>query len=436
MALYVAVMFAFALRRFHASSGGDEDYAVFDQSMWTSLHGLPMWNSVEGGSHFGYHVSPVFWLFLPLYALAPGVPLLLFVQTACLAAAAWPLYLIARPRLGEPAAAWVAALYLFYHPVHGINYDQLNELAFAPLALTTCLYGLLERRWPAYWAGLALTLLVKEDMALIAAGLGLYAMATGERRRGAVTLVVALAWLWLAIGVVRPHFRTPGGDLVVQRFSAWGGSFPQIVWTMATHPLRVLGAMLIPNRFQYVPELLAPWAFVPLLSPGLVAVGAPTWVANLLSSFGSQSNGTTRYSGALVPLLAVAFVLGVSRMAAPARRRALGAATFFTLGFSLFATPVPPRVGFHLPPIDEHQRHVLRVAAGLPTDVSLSTQAGFLVHACHRRDLYLGFHPGVAMVVRDASRPDAYAAARWDASQLAGYRLILEDDGIRVYRKP
>src|SRR5690606_39645460 len=89
-----------------------EDTAYYGQLLWNTLRGdILVGNLVQERlysppvhSDFALHISPVLFALLPVYAVAPDHLTLLILRDIALAAAAWPLYTIARSeerRVGE-----------------------------------------------------------------------------------------------------------------------------------------------------------------------------------------------------------------------------------------------------------------------------------------------------------------------------------------------
>lgn len=465
MALYTAVMFFFSYWRHLTSALGDNDYTVFDQSMWTTYrYGMLMVNGIEGGTHFAVHNSPIFLLLQPLYALWPGIPLLLLLQTLALAAGAWAVYLMARERLPEWGSRVFVVLYLFYHPLHGVNYDQLNESAYATAPWLFALYFLSKRRWRAFWVCCVLALMVKEDEAFTLAVFGLYVIGSGlwmrqvlKRgesawmrglqpedaetflRHGFAMVALAMAYAGFSFGVVLPHFQaeTGFGYFIAERYGNLGRTLPQVIHTMVFHPAYVFRTLLTKDRIGYVPDMLAPFAFLSLLTPAILLISLPAFTINLLSNFEMMHNSASRYPAAIIPFVVVSAIATVSRMRPERQEAALKACLFLCLGFSLLATPSPPRVGFHLAPYDAHQRMMLRVAHSIPEFLSVSSQSDILQHACHRRVAQIGFKEGADVVLADSSRAKWYHEAKFDTvvPALLGsrqYRMLFERDGLQV----
>src|SRR5262249_60692512 len=86
---------------------------------------------------WGDHLSPIMYLFVPAFWVAPGAPVLLVAQSVALALGAVAVFGLARARLRDerPAAAF-ALLYVANPTLHGINVRDFHAAALAiPLLL-------------------------------------------------------------------------------------------------------------------------------------------------------------------------------------------------------------------------------------------------------------------------------------------------------------
>ena len=71
-------------------------------------------------------------MLVPIYALAPRAETLLIIQATLIGAAVIPLFLFSRNRLGPYQAVSIAAMYVFYAPLHGGN---LYDFHYPPLGI-------------------------------------------------------------------------------------------------------------------------------------------------------------------------------------------------------------------------------------------------------------------------------------------------------------
>ncbi|HYM49704.1 MAG TPA: DUF2079 domain-containing protein, partial [Candidatus Limnocylindrales bacterium] len=175
------------------------DLGLYDQIFWNTLHGHPWESTISLGlptphSYFGDHFSPIYYAILPVYALFPHPETLLIVQAAAIALGAIPIYLLARnifPSAGL-RLVWVL-LYFLFLPLAHISLLDFHETALAILPLGCALYFLQRTRVGWFLFALLITFLIKEEMALIGVGFGLYILL--NRRAPALGILVTMGSL-------------------------------------------------------------------------------------------------------------------------------------------------------------------------------------------------------------------------------------------------
>src|SRR5579875_1211235 len=161
------------------------DMGLFDQGLWLLSRFHVPFVTVMGRDLFGDHTSFVLLLAVPLYWIAPRAQTLLVLQAALLAAAAVPVYLIARRRTASTAlATGLAGAYLLNPALQQGNLEQFHPECFLVLFMAVALFAALG--WhPRLLAAASIgCLLVKEDTALLILPLGLWVYLRRDRTWG------------------------------------------------------------------------------------------------------------------------------------------------------------------------------------------------------------------------------------------------------------
>ena len=159
------------------------DFTIFAQ-MFHSMKetGLPITTVERDGplSHFAVHVSPIYYLLLPFYCLAPYPATLQVLQAAVLTSAFIPLWKLGRHHGLAPWQRLVLCLILALYPAYsgGASYD-IHENAFLTPLLLWLFWGLDRRSIPVTVLAAVLTCTVKEDAAVYVAVLGLWQLVRG-----------------------------------------------------------------------------------------------------------------------------------------------------------------------------------------------------------------------------------------------------------------
>jgi len=291
------------------------DLGYYVQLVWNLARGAGPFVSLPEMHAWGDHLSPIMYLFVPAFWVAPGPVVLLVAQSLALAAGGLAVFGLARTRLHDerPAAAF-ALLYLVNPSLHGINVRDFHAAALAiPLLLVAFWAVEAGRPWWAL-APAALVLLCREDAALPVIGLGAW-MALGRRRWviGALAAAAALALLAVDVRWIIPAYRgEPYSHL--GRYAQLGGSLTGIVVGALAHPLQTVGMLESGGRVVYLAAMLAPLAFLPRLG-GWDLVGVlPALAQNLLSADPVLYNFRAQYQAFVLPFLVLAAIGGYARI--------------------------------------------------------------------------------------------------------------------------
>ncbi len=485
LTILIAVGFAAAgvlhHRAFHSAAN---DLAFFDQIIWNSAHGRLFATSFVPYNFLGQHVQPVLLLYALLYRLWPSPDVLLISQALLAAAAALPLFHVARRLLHRDGiAALIAGAYLFSPYLHhAINFDFHPE-TMAPFFVFLGYRFILDGRRRAAVGALLPLLLLKEDTALLLLGVAWLCCLRRERRLGATLAGIAVGWGALTTLVIMPHFRSGPSDLE-ERYGYLGGGAAEILTGLAIHPQRALAHLLTWGTALTLLGILGSAGFLPLAAPAELLAAAPLLAFHLLSMHAPQAHLRLHYSAEVLPLTWIAAVCGLGNLTPrpPSReeggvsRRKIGAlcgaarspdesppshagvteggrgvrafpliALILCAGIAFWsASPFPPARGFDPARFGAdrmHRRAVSEAIALIPPDASVSAQTGLAPHLAHRQ-LLAEFPDGVGAdyllldANGDVARPYlAYYPAAIAALPAEGYTPRYSRDGITLYRK-
>ncbi|MEW2086356.1 DUF2079 domain-containing protein [Streptomyces sp. NPDC005283] len=308
MPAVLAVVYAVDSVRLHQrmlTSG--YDLGIFEQMVRSYAHGdLPV---VElkgpGYNELGDHFSPIVATLAPFYRLWPSPYVLLLAQAVLMAAAVVPLSRWALGALGPVAALIVGLGYgLSWGIASAVGFD-FHEVAFAvPLvSFSLCALGQGRPRAAALWA-LPL-LLVKEDLGLTVAVIGLLIAWRGRRRLGLATAVVGVVGTLLEVLVIIPAFNPTGRYPYLNHVLEGSGGFASLVYRST------VGLVAAPDPKPVTLVLLiAPTAFMALRSP-LVWAAAPTLLWRLSSNNSLYWETRFQYSAVLMPIVFAALIDGL-----------------------------------------------------------------------------------------------------------------------------
>lgn len=320
----------------HYSFNSGSDLGNQDQVVWNTAQGRLFARSMEVTNDLGDHVRPYLAVLSLAYLILPSPYVLLAFQSLVLALSAWPLYRLSQRKFNSPTIGLsIAFCALAYPPLGFVNrFDFHSEVIAFPLLIAA--YERVDAndfKNAAFFLGLAL--LGKENIGLTVAALGLTAAVYHRLWRfGSLWIFVGLAYSLTALFVVIPAFRGAPSDTLVRY--QWLGDTPlDMLWTIVSDPVLVLKKLLVAQHFLTLLQLLAPLAFLPLLSPSLLVPVLPALFYNFMSQWPSQTTIYLHYMGPVIPFMGVAAALGLHTLTRCTREGWLRSGPAVGLGVSV-----------------------------------------------------------------------------------------------------
>ena len=453
MAVIFFVLYAaLSIQRHRQMLTAGFDLGLFEQAVKAYAHGhLPIAPLKDGGGDLlGDHFSPIVAVLAPLYRLFP-TPITLLVAQALLAALAIvPLTRWALSARGLGAALWTAlGQGCSWGVVQMVDFD-FHEVAFAVPLLACALSAAGQRRWraAALWA-LPLAL-VKEDLTLTIAALGLYIACRGPRRLGLCLAAYGVVTGALEIFVVMPALSISGHYTYTDQLHAASGGGPIHAAIAAFEP---------GQKWYTVLVLLAPTGFLAARS-AMALLAVPTLAWRFLADNPAYWGTTFHYSAVLMPILFAAALDTLTRPSAyaPTRRlllplprhRLLTGAMIVGLCYTAYTVATFPLHNVFLPvnwrtsPHTAAARDVLAHIPNNATVASTNRLAAQLVsrttvtELCTTAATRLDSEPPWILV--DATDPSGQRCPAWSDAAAAtgnrdGYRLITSQDGISLLHR-
>jgi len=372
------------------------DWGIADNVMFNLLHGrwfvAPAEFGTAPGDYLALHPEYGSLLFVPLYALRPGVETLIWLQASIAALAVVPLYLVAARQLGRKLAVWVGVAYLLLAPLHGALMVGFTWMPAVTLFLFSLYYAVESKRLWLFVLALLGLLSISEAGPLYAFALGLMLIASRTRLRVGLwltTLAVPVIVFNLLLSVRGSSAQTP--PLLAALTTFWNNPI-YFLWDLARF-VKVASVLhaLSPLCLLPVSEL-ACW---PLLIPGLLftSLGSAFW----------PNGGTGFVNGVIwVPGCFIALLFALKKRRAQGFGRPAYRAAIFTLTITLLSHSYDFGAflradGFgglassavRMTPWGQSRYESLRrVLARIPASASVGTTTYLVSFVSNRRDVF------------------------------------------------
>ena len=254
------------------------DFTIFAQ-MFHSMKetGLPITTVERDGplSHFAVHVSPIYYLMLPFYCLAPYPATLQVLQAAVLASALIPLWKLGRQHGLAPWQRCLVCLVLALYPAYsgGTSYD-IHENAFLTPLILWLFYGLDRKSVPVTAVSALLTCMVKEDAPVYVAVIALWLLVRGfVRRDGKWYLAAGGALLAGSLGrvlAVTGYLAQSGDGVMTYRYGNFmydgSDSLFTVIKAVLLCPMKAVYECVDPEKLPFIGLTLGPLLGLPLVT--------------------------------------------------------------------------------------------------------------------------------------------------------------------------
>lgn len=297
------------------------DSVIFDQAVrgYSRFEAprVPLKGAYAGLGHdfiqLGDHFSPIHALLAPLYWIWDDVRMLFIAQAVMYAIAAGLIWRFTRRVLGVGPAYLVAVAFGLSFGLQSAMVVGYHELDCAVVLLAFTIERLHAGRHRPALVGAALLLLVKEEMGLLIAVLGLLFLIRGHRRWGIAVSVVGLVWSALAIKVFVPSIG--GNSQQYWTYRSFGSGPVSAATFILTHPGQVVQHVTATDdRRLLLLWLIAVALGAYLLSP-ITLLALPSLALRLLSDQDSYASVHWQYNAPLMVILLMGGVDGISRLA-------------------------------------------------------------------------------------------------------------------------
>ena len=386
------------------------DLGYYNQGMWGLINGI-LATSVGEAPLFGYHLEPILFLIAPFYLIYPSPITLVIIQTFFIAAAALPLYLLAKEKLKNRLASLVIAVsYLFYLPLWYANLFDFHPVVLAIPFIMFAIYFLTRKKYIAFLLSMILAAASKEHLSLLFIPFGVYLFIKHKKRALAiVTAVLGLIWFVFSINVIIPYFIQepflPSGYYFFGDNPVLGNSILDVIKSILLDPFLLVRELLAFNRLAYLSLLLIPMGFgvFAVIAPEFLFLGVTEFLIVLLHNVNTLPEIVYHHQITLVPFVLSASVVGILRLTKFTKnlkfkyvnkKNILYACSVFLLLTSISSNIVygPFSVLYDLKNFDINNDYVKtghRVVAMVPPDASIAAPNWIVPHLSERENIFM-----------------------------------------------
>ena len=401
-----ALYFSFTTVQIHRGIGTSAyDFGLYDQGIWLLSQGKTPFVTLMGRNLFGDHTSFILLPLVPLMWMFSSTSLLFVVQTLAIASGAIPIYAFARKHLESDALGCVfACTYLLYPAVSWTNVENFHPDSFLGVFIATALWAALHRKWRWYVGAVLLALMVKEDVVLVVAPIGVWVALRRDVRIGVATVIGSIGAALICFLLV---IRNLTGTAFRNSWRIPFGGFGGLVKTALTSPRALLQHLTSDGRLTYLLQMLSPTAGLFFIAPSVALIAFVVMFSNIVSTFYYQYQIQYHYSLVIAPILVFGNVYAIGRLGESARRKAtlvVGLASIVS-AFILAPLPLAQNQLQKFPPGSPSVVAAHDLFAQIPSDAVISVFHPLSAQLARRERIYVFPNP----FQRSLYGPDIFA---------------------------
>lgn len=429
--------------RYLSFSTPNFDFGIFSQMFYymkTELVPLTTCEREKLLSHFAVHLSPVYYLLLPIYYVFDSPLTLQISQAVILGSALVPLYLLLKHfKLSGKVTVLMMTAFCFYPAVFGgTSYDFHENCFLLPLILWFLYFAEKEKHIPMY-IFMILTFSVKEDAPIYIAFIALYFIFSGKKKlHGMFMLISSVLYFSLAVFFL----KTYGDGAMTGRFDNFitdeSLGLVDVFITIFKNPAYFVSQCISEEKLLFILFMLLPLAFLPILSKKwsqFILVG-PLILINLMSDYTYQHSIYFQY---VYGTTAVLFYLAVLNIAdAPQKYKKYFSSLSAVISVIFFAFTFSPKLTY-VNRLNLNREDYVKISSALDTvddDASVLSSTFFIPYLSQRKEIY-----EIEYCVKDTDYVviDArYQSADSDREKIdfSKYTLVLEEENlVEIYAK-
>ncbi len=390
-AVFAMLYSAIALYRYSHFVWSSWDLGIFTQvvSSYALLEAPTVPIRGVGFNALGDHFSPALAVLAVPYSLVPDPATLLVAQALLLAWSIFPIHRLATRRLGfGPGLAVTIAYAVSFGVVQAVLVD-FHEVALAAPLMAYAAEGLAERRWRQVVLASLPLVLVKEDLGLTVAAIGLVCAIRGRRRLGALLAAFGLTASAVEIFYLIPALSSTANYAYFAQLGASGGGTRSLSAALSPDALWRGGGEKVGTLLKYT------WATAGLCwFSTLSLVALPTVAWRLVGANPSYWGTDWHYDLILMPVVFAAAIDVLSRLSTSGNRAARWYAQVAPLtlaGFAVILLATSPAADIANPAAwaaTPRERALDAALREIPHGAVVQSDLGLLSHLAGRNTAY------------------------------------------------
>lgn len=442
-----AVVCSISVLRYNTFSSPNYDFGIFCNMFYNMKESGRAVSTCERDrllSHFAVHVSPIYYIILPVYMIFSSPITLAVLQPIVIFSSIIPIYLLSRHfKISNNATSFMCIAVALFTPLSSGCFYDLHENCFLVPLLLWMFYFFEKDKVIPMSVFLVLTLLVKEDAFIYIAFFSLYAIVSRKKYlRGGLMLVFAGAYFLFVSSLMSKY----GLGIMSSRYGniSADGSLFSAAKTILVNPGCAISEVLKTEdesmkKVFYLVQLFAPLGFIPFMNKDLTRfiLILPIFI-NLLTEYVYQYDITFQYTFGICAFLIYISIMNLSEM--KERQQTNHSFTAIVMSAVLFSMIVLPKLDSYVNNYRVNKESFQLMTQALeviPEDASVTASTYILPHLASRKVIYEDeYHEAVDTDYFVLDLRYSVSKGRADKYIEAGYELIEKvPNKLEIYQK-
>lgn len=289
------------------------DLAIYTQTAWNIIHTHSWFNAIQNSIYIGDHVEFLLYPIAYISSIYVHPLTLTIIQILAVVSTSIPVFLIAKKFLPEKTSCILSAAFLLNPLIWNIALFEFHMLAFAIPLLMWLLFAFASKSYKLFLLFLFLSLMVREDVALVIFGIGVLALVEKKSMRWWFTpFISSLVWFVSALAI-NARFAEEGYKFSL--FYSWiGSSALDILMRLITDPWFVISHVINISNILLPVALLLLFLGFPLKGLRGLIPALPIFLQICLGLFNAKTILSTHYTSLLIPFFIYATIIGIQRL--------------------------------------------------------------------------------------------------------------------------
>lgn len=392
--LYMTVVGGISIFRHLSFNSGTEGLGVMMNVFHSLREGFVSldWEHIkESVAYLIDNFSPVYYIFLPVYIVAPSPITLLVLQVIMVISGLIPLVLLCRKfELSKTAMVAFGFLYVLYPAISCGCYTDLHESCLIVSVLLWLLYFIEKDNYKFVLIMSAIALLVCADAVIYVAFIGLYMVVNKRRYIKGLVLIVASILYYIAMIILLKKFVGTELSVGLSNYIVDGeGTILDVLRNFMVNPAYVVQECFSEEKLQFIIIMFLPLGFLPLFCKKIskFILFLPMIIINLAPDFPDKYSIYHQYAFGTSAVLIYMAVSNYSELEEKSKRYLCAMAMCAALVF--LPTGAWSRVNYVVDYKEnsEEYKSLYEDLKEIPEDASVVASPLFIAHLSNRSEI-------------------------------------------------